>query len=108
VLEGRLFHYRFRARIEQQAELARVLDPAGQQTPSHQAEMPDAVFDDDDGYRLGRRNVMSWRETGLFEIAKNLPQRRWWRGDYEASAHSLVQVDIRSAPFNSNRQHCGR
>jgi hypothetical protein len=43
------------------------------------------------------------REIGLLDIAKNLPQGRRGRGDYETSAHSPLQIGIRSAPFNSNR-----
>jgi hypothetical protein len=65
--------------------------------------MPGAVLDDNHGYWLGRRNIMPGREIGLLDIAKNLPQGRRRRGDYEASAHSIAQIGIRSVPFNPNR-----
>jgi len=48
-------------------------------------------------------NIMPWREIGLLDIAKNLPQRRRRRGNYEASTHSVVQIGIRLAPFNPDR-----
>src|SRR5882724_4173704 len=76
VLESRLFFNRFGARIDQQGKFTGVLDPGGQQAPPHQTEMPDTVFDEDDGYRLRRRNIMPWREIRLLDIAKNLPQGR--------------------------------
>jgi hypothetical protein len=65
--------------------------------------MPDAVLDNNHRYRLGWRDIMPWREIGLLDIAKNLPQRRRRRGNYEASTHSVVQIGIRSAPFNPDR-----
>jgi hypothetical protein len=43
---------------------------------------------------------MPWREIGLLDIAKNLPQRRRRRGDYEASTHSATRIAICSVPFN--------
>ena len=90
VLEGGFFRCGFRARIDQQAEFPGVLDPGRQQAPAHQPEMPDTVFDDHDRYRLCRRNIMSWREIGLLEVAENLPQDRRGRGYGEASAHSVA------------------
>jgi hypothetical protein len=103
VPEGRFFQHRLRARIDQQGKFTGVLDPGRQQAPAHQPEMPDAVLDDDHRYRLRRRNIMPWREIGLLDIAKDLPQGRRRRRDYEASAHSVVQIGIRLAPFNPNR-----
>jgi hypothetical protein len=65
--------------------------------------MPAAIFEQDHRDRLGWRNIVPWREIGLLGVAENLPKCRWRRGNYEASAHSLVQIGICSAPFNPNR-----
>jgi hypothetical protein len=65
--------------------------------------MPDAVLDNNHRDRLGRRNIMPWREVGLLDIAKDLSQGRRRRGNYEASTHSVVQIGIRLAPFNPDR-----
>src|SRR6202030_2912783 len=97
VLEGRFLVDRLRPRVDQEGEFTDVLDPGRQQAPAHQPKMPDAVFDDYHWDWLGRRNIMSWREIGLLDIAKNLPQGLRRGGDYEASAHSLVQIGIDSA-----------
>src|SRR5207302_8146090 len=40
------------------------------------------------------------REIRLLDIAKSLPKGGRRRGNYEASAHSVAKISIRTAPFN--------
>ena len=103
VLEGRFFRTVSERALISRREFPGVLDPGRQQAPAHQPEMPDAVFDDHDGYRLGRRNIISRRKIGLLDIAENLPQGRRGRGYDETSAHSADPNRFRSGPFNPKR-----
>src|SRR4051794_29457092 len=96
VFERRLFQNRFGTRVDQQAEVFGILDPGGQQTPTHQAEMPGALFLDHHSYRLCRSNIIPRREIWLLDIVEKLPQCLRGRADYKASAHSPAQLGIRS------------
>src|SRR6202043_53424 len=83
ILEGRLFQYGLRARIDQQRKFTGILDPGRPQTPTHQTKMPDPVLGDNPRNRLRRRNIKPWREIRLLSIAKHLAQGRRRRGGYE-------------------------
>src|SRR5207245_8579008 len=55
VAERRPVVDRFTARIDEQGELPRVLDPGRDQTPAHERELPLPLHTADDRHRLRRR-----------------------------------------------------
>ena len=103
VLEGGLVQHRLGTGIDQQRELAGVLDPGRHQAPAHQLEMPLAVFQNHHWNRLRRSDVIPRREIGLFGVAEYLPHRRRRGCDYEASAHSATKTSTCSGPINRKR-----
>jgi len=73
VAEGGLVEHGFAARVDDQREGLRILDPVGYQSPAHECEGAVAVRKPHDRNRLGRRYVVAGREIRPLGIPEKLP-----------------------------------
>ena len=96
LLERGLVVDRLGARVDQQREVLRVLDPGRDQPPAHQGELTLALGHPHDRHRLGRRDIVARRKIGLLAIAKQRPDRLRRAGDAVASAHRIPQASYPS------------
>src|SRR5262245_3968649 len=87
VAEGWLVVHGLAARIDEQAEILRVLDPRRDQAPTHQRELPFSLDLANDGHRLRRRDIVARREIRLLRIAEQAPDRFRRGNDHVASTH---------------------
>ncbi|MNE60360.1 hypothetical protein D3C80_1555000 [compost metagenome] len=96
--KGCLADGRFRTRIDEQGEILRVLDPAGQKTPAHQhgptvgqvtaALLPFTLQHDQD--RLCGRDVETGRKIFKADQVKIIGNLFRCRFEHETSAHRLL------------------
>ena len=74
IAKRRLVMHGFRPCIDEQTEIAGVLDPGWNEPPAHQGKLSRALDHAHDGHRLGGRHVVARRKAWFFRIAEEPPE----------------------------------